>query len=93
MNPQLKAPSTLSAATLISTAATAAAPVCEPKCPQGQVCAWAASGNGATVCKTPIIISCPNDGPLCGADSHKRKGPGSYQINTTHRPALTASPR
>jgi hypothetical protein len=69
----------VAAAALITTAATAA-PICNPPCPNGKVCAWkdANGGGGATVCKTPIIIECTND-PLCGLKGRRR--PGSLRAN------------
>jgi len=63
----------------MSTAATAAEG-CDPRCPAGQVCAFknARGGNGEMVCKTPIIINCPTDDPLCGLKN--KKGPSSLRI-------------
>jgi len=67
------------AAASISTAATAAE-ACDPPCPKGQVCAFknARGGNGEMVCKTPIIINCPTDDPLCGLKN--RTGPSSLRV-------------
>jgi hypothetical protein len=59
----------------------AAGPICNPACPAGQICKWAASGNGATICSSDIISfpDCGND-PLCGLDKRrKRKGPSALQ--------------
>ena len=63
------------------TTGAAAGPVCTPACPAGQVCKWAASGNGETICSSDIISfpDCGSD-PLCGVDKpHRRKGPRSLQ--------------
>jgi hypothetical protein len=76
----LKFTALVAGAALISAHATAAEG-CDPPCPKGQVCAFkdARGGNGATVCKTPIRIECPNnDDPLCGLKH--TNGPTSLRV-------------
>lgn len=63
------------------TAGQAAGPICTPACPKGQVCKWAASGNGDTICSSDVIVlpDCGSD-PLCGLDKkRRRRGPQSFQ--------------
>jgi hypothetical protein len=41
--------------------------VCNPACPQGQICKW--GKNNEAVCGEPdIVINCPDNDPLCGID-------------------------
>lgn len=69
-----------SAQSTLQTSPTAG-PVCSPPCPAGQICKWAASGNGATICSSDIIVFDPDcKDPLCGLDNRrKRKGPSSFK--------------
>ena len=63
------------------TTGQAAGPICTPACPEGQVCKWAASGDGKTICSSDVISfpDCGSD-PLCGADKpRRRKGPQSFK--------------
>jgi hypothetical protein len=41
--------------------------VCNPACPQGQICKW--GKDNKTFCGEPdIVINCPDSDPLCGID-------------------------
>jgi hypothetical protein len=83
--------SALTTALLLSSAASSAhaanlttgaagGPVCSPACPNGQVCKWAASGNGETICSSDVIVLSPCGlDRLCASDHGRRKGPRSFK--------------
>lgn len=55
------------AAGFVTFGGTQGSAVCNPACPQGQICKWGKGGE--TFCGVPdIVINCPDNDPLCGID-------------------------